>query len=232
MNTIIFDIETIGQDFESLDEAQKYYLLKGAESEEEKAKAIEQMALWAPTNEIVAIGMLCVETEKGAMYFSADAKALADKRSSGLEEWEENGIKYWSGDEKEILEKFWSAIAHANKFVTFNGRGFDCPVLMLRSAMLGVKPSKNLMPYRYSADQHIDLLEQLTFYNAARKFNLDFYCKAFGIESPKSHGVTGHDVGPMFKNEEYKKIARYCAGDLQATRELYLRWRDFLNLGK
>ena len=26
---------------------------------------------------------------------------------------------------------------------------------------------------------------------AARKFNLDFYCKSFGIESPKSHGVTG-----------------------------------------
>ena len=29
---------------------------------------------------------------------------------------------------------------------------------------------------------------------AARRFNLDFYCKAFGIESPKSHGVTGMDV--------------------------------------
>ncbi len=29
---------------------------------------------------------------------------------------------------------------------------------------------------------------------AARKFNLDFYCKAFGIESPKAHGVTGMDV--------------------------------------
>ena len=218
MKTIIFDIETIPQDFESLDEAQKYYLLKTSETDDEKAKTKDQMALWAPTNKIVAIGMLCVETGKGAMYYQDKEK----------KEFEENDIKYWSGDEKEILEKFWAAIAHANKFVTFNGRGFDCPVLMLRSAMLKVKPSKNLMPYRYSADQHIDLLEQLTFYNSVRKFNLDFYCKAFGIQSPKSSGVTGHDVAPLFKSGEFEKIARYCAGDLQATRELYLRWQDYI----
>lgn len=218
MKTIIFDIETIPQDFDSLDEAQKYYLLKAVDTEEEKIKVKEQMALWALTNKIVAIGMLCVETGKGAMYFQDKEK----------KEFEENGIRYWSGSEKEILEKFWVAIAHANKFVTFNGRGFDCPVLMLRSAMLQVKPSKNLMPYRYSADQHIDLLEQLTFYNSVRKFNLDFFCKAFGISSPKSSGITGHDVAPLFKTGEFEKIARYCAGDLQATKELYLRWQDYI----
>lgn len=218
MKTIVFDIETVPQDFESLDEAQKYYLLKTSETEEEKDKTKDQMALWAPTNRIVAIGMLSVETGKGAVYF----------QSKERNEFEDNGIKYWSGSEKEILEKFWAAIAHANKFVTFNGRGFDCPVLMLRSAMLKVKPSKNLMPYRYSVDQHIDLLEQLTFYNSARKFNLDFYCKSFGIQSPKSSGVTGHDVAPMFQEGKFVEIARYCAGDLSATRELYLRWQDFM----
>lgn len=218
MKTIVFDIETIPQDFESLDEAQKYYLLKTSETEEEKAKTKDQMALWAPTNRIVAIGMLSVETGKGAVYFQSKEK----------KEFEENGIKYWSGSEKEILEKFWTAIAHANKFVTFNGRGFDCPVLMLRSAMLKVKPSKNLMPYRYSADQHIDLLEQLTFYNSVRKFNLDFFCKSFGIQSPKSSGVTGHDVAPMFQEGKFVEIAKYCAGDLLATQELYLRWQDFM----
>ncbi len=230
MNTIIFDIETIPQDYESMDEAQKYYLMKYAEDEEGEKKVKNQMALWAPTNKIVAIGMLSVESEKGAMYFSASAKALADKQASGIEEWEENGIKYWAGDEKEILEKFWKAIAHANKIVTFNGRGFDCPVLMLRSAMLGVKPSKNLMTYRYSTDFHVDLLDQLTFYSAIRKFNLDFYCKSFGIKSPKAGGVTGHDVAPLFRAGEYEKIARYCAGDLSATRELYLRWRDYIKM--
>jgi len=168
-------------------------------------------------------------TKKNGLINEFALSIFEDKKG---ELFEENGIKYWAGDEKEILEKFWKAISHANRFVTFNGRGFDCPVLMLRSAMLKVKPSNNLMPYRYSTDQHIDLLEQLTFYSATRKFNLDFYCKSFGIESPKAGGVTGHDVAPLYKAGEYEKIARYCAGDLSATRELYLRWRDFISFSK
>lgn len=220
MNTIIFDIETIAQDFDKLDQASQRYLLKGADTEEEQKKAIEQMSLWAPTNQIIAIGMLVAETEKGAVYFQSKNEKIGD--------FEEDNIKYSSGNEKEILEKFWKAISHADKFITFNGRGFDCPVLMLRSAFLEVKPSKNLMPYRYSAELHVDLLEQLTFYNTARKFNLDMYCKAFGIESPKSHGITGLDIKPLFEAGEYEKIARYCAGDLRATRDLYLRWVEYM----
>jgi predicted PolB exonuclease-like 3'-5' exonuclease len=222
MKTIVFDIETIPVDFDELDYTQQEYLLKFANTDEEIEKTKDQMALWAPTNRIVAIGMLSVENERGAVYFQSGEEVV--------DEWEEGSIKYSCGTEKEILEKFWKAISYANIFVTFNGRGFDCPVLMLRSAMLQVKPTKNLMPYRYATDTHVDLLEQLTFYSAYRKFNLDFYCKSFGIESPKSSGVTGHDVKPLFDTGEYEKIARYCAGDLWATRELYLRWKEFMRV--
>ncbi len=221
MNTVVFDIETIPVHFDELDSEQKNYLLKFAENGEDEEKIKQQMALWAPTNRIVAIGMLSVESGKGAVYFQAPRQSV--------DPYEKDGIKYESGTEKEILEKFWKAISFSHKFVTFNGRGFDCPVLMLRSAMLGVKPTKNLAPYRYSTDAHVDLLEQLTFYNAYRKFNLDFYCKAFGIESPKANGVTGHDVLPMFESGKYTEIAEYCAGDLHATKELYIRWKDNLS---
>jgi len=58
MNTIVFDIETIPVDFDSFDEVQKTYLTKFAEGEEDIEKVKEQMALWAPTNKIVAIGMM------------------------------------------------------------------------------------------------------------------------------------------------------------------------------
>jgi len=222
MKTIVFDIETIPVNFDTLDEDQQIYLTKFANTDEEKEKTKDQMALWALTNRIVAIGMLSVEDQKGAVYFQSGDKTIA--------EFEDKDIKYSCGNEAEILEKFWHALSFANRFVTFNGRGFDCPVLMLRSAINHVKCARNLMPYRYATDAHVDLLEQLTFYGAYRKFNLDFYTKSFGIKSPKADGVTGHDVKPLFESGEYEKIARYCAGDLFATRELYLRWKEYMNV--
>jgi len=99
---------------------------------------------------------------------------------------------------------------------------------MLRSAILEIKPTRNLMPYRYDSAVHCDLLEQLTYYGAFRKFNLDFYCKSFGIESPKSHGITGLDLGGLFQQKRFREIADYCWGDLKATAELFRRWEKYL----
>ncbi|MEK7672000.1 MAG: 3'-5' exonuclease, partial [Bacteroidota bacterium] len=72
------------------------------------------------------------------------------------------------------------------------------------------------------------MLEQLTFYNAFRKFNLDFYCKSFGIKSPKSEGITGLDLGPLFEAGRFREIAEYCMGDVKATAELYFNCLNYL----
>jgi len=63
---------------------------------------------------------------------------------------------------------------------------------------------------------------------AARKFNLDFYCKAFGIDSTKSQGVTGLDVGDLLAEGRHREIAEYCLRDVRATVELCRIWRDRL----
>ena len=88
------------------------------------------------------------------------------------------------------------------------------------------------MPYRYASNEHCDLMEQFTFYGAVRKFNLDFYCKAFGIKSPKSSGITGLDLGPLHNEHRYREIAEYCIGDVRATAELYHRWQANLAFEK
>src|SRR5204863_7399385 len=88
-------------------------------------------------------------------------------------------VEFSSGGESYVRTSFWEAISHYDQFVTFNGRSFDCPFIALRSAILGISATRNLMPYRYDSKEHFDLLEQLTFYGATKKFNLDFYCKAF-----------------------------------------------------
>jgi hypothetical protein len=84
------------------------------------------------------------------------------------------------------------------------------------------------MPYRFDHSIHCDLLDQLTFYGAFRKFSLDFYCKSFGIDSPKSHGITGLDIGRLFEEKRFRQIAEYCFGDVKATAELFRRWEEFL----
>jgi 3'-5' exonuclease len=99
---------------------------------------------------------------------------------------------------------------------------------MARSALLGVKPTRNLMGNRYAVGDHCDLLDQLTFYGALRKFSLDFYCKTFGIKSPKESGVTGLDMGRLFGEKKYRDIAEYCLGDVKATAELYRKWAEYL----
>jgi len=100
---------------------------------------------------------------------------------------------------------------------------------------LGVPISrKDWLGYRYTETPHCDLLEQLTFYNvggktgAGRPFNLDFYCKAFGITSPKAEGITGHDVPQLVQEGRFKEIAEYCLRDVVATTKLYKIWQERL----
>jgi len=133
-------------------------------------------------------------------------------------------------NEKELLGSFWKKLQEYQQIVTFNGRAFDCPFLMIRSAINNIKSTKNLMPNRYSSDMHIDLLDRLTFFGSMRRrFNLHMWCKAFGIESPKEGEVTGYQVKDLFNDGEYLKIARYCLNDIIATKKLFQYWDKYLN---
>ncbi|MBI5397296.1 MAG: ribonuclease H-like domain-containing protein [Verrucomicrobia bacterium] len=226
MTTLLFDIETAGCDFDSLDEAQKEYLMRYAEREPtgearaaKRAEVIQQLNLTAPTAQVIAIGMLNVDTGKGKVLYQSD----------DAEEWasEDGLVEFSSGMEEDILAGFWDVVKRYDRLVTFNGRTFDCPFVMLRSAILGVRPSRNLMGNRYAKDM-VDLLEQLSFYGATRKFNLDYYCRTFGIESPKAGGITGLDMNKLFAEGRQKEIARYCLGDCRATVELYKKWHATL----
>ncbi len=220
MSRIIFDIETVGRDFKSLDNATQEYLLRYAETEDEKEEIKDRLSFYPLTAEVVAIGLLNPDTQKGLVFFQTTGEPLLP--------FEEDNIRYETGTEKEILEKFWSVIKDYKQFITFNGRGFDCPFILIRSAVYKIKPKKDLMPNRYN-DTHIDLLDQLTFYGASRRrFSLDMWCKTFGIKSPKESGITGYEVKDLFRTGRYIDIAKYCVGDLRATRELLSYWENYI----
>jgi len=219
MSRVIIDIETIGIEFESLDDKSKEYLLKYAQDKDERQKIKDNLSLNPLTGEVVAIGMFNPDTKKGLMYYQG---------TEGDMDFSEDGVNFRVRNEKEMLESFWQDIRSYKQIVTFNGRSFDAPFLHLRSAMLKVKPSRNLVPYRYDHRIHCDLLEQFSYYGASRRFNLDFYSKRFGIKSPKDEGVDGSMVSKMFKEGKNKEIARYCARDIKATAKLFQYWDEYL----
>ena len=230
MSKLVFDIETIGENFDRLDkttqESLTRWLKKESESEEVYKIALEDLKQglgFSPlTGAIVAIGVLDVDKKAGAVYYQSPGRPEKD--------FDENGITFRAMTESEMLQKFWEGAAKYQQFVSFNGRAFDAPFLLVRSAVHGVRPTVNLMPYRYANDSpHLDLLDQLTFYGSVRKKgNLHLWSRVFGIKSPKAEGVTGEDVGKLFDDKRFLDIARYNVGDLRATRELYIYWEKYI----
>lgn len=221
MSRVIVDIETIGKDFADYDQKSQEYLLKYAQTEEEQELVKKSLALHALTGEVVTIGMLNPDTGRGVMLFQ--------NKEMEVDDFEENGLLYEAGTEKELLEKFWDIVKTYKQIITFNGRGFDIPYLMMRSAINGVRVSRNFMGYRYNPKEHCDLMEQLTFYGATRKFTLDFYAKSFGIKSSKEEGIDGSMVGELYKQKKYLDVARYCHRDLITTKELHVYWDKYLS---
>ncbi len=223
MRRIVFDIETVGNDFEQLDKITKDYFLRFADTPKKEEEARQSLSFYPLTAQIVAIAMIEVETQRGGVFFQ-----------NGCEEkvrFREDNIHYLSGTEADILNWFWKHISRYEKFVTFNGRVFDCPFIAIRSAINGIPAKRCLVPYRYSFEQHVDLADQLSFYDAMRrKFNLHMWCQAFGIKSSKEDGIEGLMVKDYYLQGKYLDIARYCLRDVEATKELFFNWEKHIKI--
>jgi DNA polymerase elongation subunit (family B) len=219
MECLIFDVETVGTSWESLEPAIQASLLRSATSDDERQEVRDSLSLFPVTAQIACIALYSPEQDHAAVFFQAPAGGVSQLR-------EEKAV-FVPCTEKELLTHFWEAAARAKQFVTFNGRGFDCPFLLVRSAANRVRPTADLMPNRYS-NQHVDLMDQFTYFGAfRRRFSLEVWCSALGVEQPKRE-VHGSEVGALYAAGEYMKIARYCLGDAQATAQLFDLWSKYM----
>lgn len=235
MAKLVFDIETTSVPYESVDlitrkkiedEAKEIAGATGEDYEVVLRQKKDELGFSPATGEIVALGVYDPDAVKGAVYFQAPAELVADI--------EEDGIKFARLSEKEILLKFWELIRGVDEIIGFNSRMFDAPYIMIRSAIHGIRPSKDLLSNRYISSQkyemrHVDLFDQLSFYGAARyRGSLNLWCHAFGIESPKTEEVDGAAVHELYRSGKYLDIARYNARDIKSTAALYDRWYKYL----
>lgn len=133
--------------------------------------------------------------------------------------------------EEEIVSRFWQAFETVEVLVTFNGRGFDLPVLETRALKLGLSlpryfgPPQARLNYRssrYSDAMHIDLCDLLSNYGAVyRRGSLDVLAKLIGL--PGKYMLDGEDVEYLYRQGRKKEISQYCMTDVLQTYLLFLR---------
>ena len=195
MGPLVVDIETSGY-FEDLAEPVQEYLIERegryAEDKDPYLEVANSLPLNPALGTIVSIGMWLPEEGRGAVLVNNQTSEI--KSSIAFERYNEE-IAVFYGSEPEILREFWKKAdekagqrrgAIVYPIVTFNGRSFDGPFLMLRSIIHGIQPTRNLVGYRYSLREHCDLQEVLTFLGSLDwryRYSLDFWCHQFGIKS-------------------------------------------------
>jgi len=133
--------------------------------------------------------------------------------------------------EAEMITRFWQAFENAQTLITFNGRGFDLPVLETRALKHGLSlpryfatgQSRNTYRgSRYSDAYHIDLCDFLSNFGAAyRRNSLNVLSKLIGL--PGKYTIAGEDVEYLFRQGRLKEINQYCMTDVLQTFLLFLR---------
>jgi DNA polymerase elongation subunit (family B) len=217
MKKLVIDIETVGIPWEEHDPYVREYLIKGlSDGDAEETRRAGGLSPFR--GRVVTIGVINIDDRRSCALYVVPGQSELIVERAGMR-------TYISGSEKQILEKFWTFFDSDARFISFNGRQFDGPFLMIRSAVNGVLPKRDLVGYRYGFHPNCDLREALNFFGTTNskqfKFNLDLACKLFGVETSKSEGVDGRSVESWFRAGRYREIADYCLEDVRATAELY-----------
>jgi 3'-5' exonuclease len=111
--------------------------------------------------------------------------------------------------------------------VTWNGRRFDLPVLMMRSMRAGLAAPWYYhgrdVRYRYTEVGHCDLADAMSDYGASDRPRLDGAAKLIGLPG-KFGDIDGAGVAGAFAAGRIREIGSYCMADAVQTALLWLRW--------
>ena len=120
--------------------------------------------------------------------------------------------------EKHLVEQVWRMLGRHTPVIGYGLSFFDIPVLLARSMILGVHPTRFLDRRKYGSRDILDLCKSL--FEDQRAFGLGKVCKSLGILSALPD-VDGSHVYEMWKAGNVQGIRDYCEDDVKLTQKLH-----------
>jgi len=216
---LVFDIETI-PDIEGL-------------------RRLHNVGAEASDHEVGEMGLLMRRQQSGGSDFLPHYLQRVVTISCVLRT--EKTFKVWSlshpeATEAEMLQRFFDGIEkYTPQIVSWNGGGFDLPVMHYRSLLHGVTAPRywdwgdddrdfkyNNYLNRYHT-RHLDLMDVLAGFQARANAPLDALAKLLGF--PGKLGMDGGAVWDAFQRGEHDAIRDYCETDVVNTYLVLLRFR-------
>ena len=216
MNILVFDIETIPD----IDLGRRLYGLEGL-SDEQVAKA-----MFTLRRNVTGGEFLSLEQQR----IIAISCVLRSRE----------GLRVWSlGDpgstEAELIERFYDGIEKFTPdLVSWNGSGFDLPVLQYRALRAGIQATRYWQTgdedsaFRYNNYvnryhwRHTDLMDVLSGYQSRGRVSLENVACLLGL--PGKLGFSGAQVWDAWLAGDLLRVRRYCETDVLNTYLVYLRF--------
>ena len=217
MNTLAFDIETVPDvelgrrlyDLDGLDDATVAHVMTLKQRQARDRDVL-------PPHQQRVIAISCVmRSSEGVRVFS-----LGEEHAG----------------EKELVQRFFDGLErYAPTLVSWNGSGFDLPVLNYRALAHGLSAARYWevgdgdRDFRYNNYlarfhwRHVDLMDVLSAYGASGRASLDHIAQL--LKLPGKLGMSGADVWPAYRRGEIAAIRNYCETDALNTYLIYLRFQ-------
>ncbi len=216
MNTLVFDLETVPD----TDLGRRLYGLRDLSDEH-----------------VAQIMVTKRRQETGSEFLSHEQQRIV---AISVVMRSRESLKVWSlGDasssEKHLIERFFDGLEkYTPELVSWNGAGFDLPVLHYRSLLHSVQAARywelgeSDQSFRYSNYlsrfhwRHMDLMDILSGFQGRGRASLQDIASLLGF--PGKLGMNGADVWPAYLQGGLQRIRDYCETDVLNTYLIYLRF--------
>ena len=217
MNTLVFDIETIpdtdlGRRLYGVEDLEDADVAKIMFFKQRQARGTEFLPVYQ--HKVVAISAVLRTSDDLHIFTLGDEAA----------------------PEREIVQRFFSGLdRYSPELVSWNGQGFDLPVLHYRALLHGVNAERYWetgdgdREFRYNNYlsrfhwRHLDLMDVLSGFNAGARASLDNTATLLGF--PGKLGMSGDKVWEKYLAGELTAIRDYCETDVLNTYLIYLRFQ-------